>query len=131
MMDCKKALLETSGDFEKAIDYLRKKGIASASKKEGRATNEGSIGSYIHAGGKIGVLLEVNCETDFVARTDSFQALVNGIAMHIAALAPRYVSRDEVDAAELEREKNVYRDQLKLEGKPADMIEKNCRRQDE
>ena len=123
-MDCKQALEENGGDMEKAADYLRKKGMAKAAKRSGKVAAEGAVASYIHAGGKVGVLVEVNCETDFVARTESFQAVVKDIAMHIAASAPKYISRSEVSAVELEKEKDVYREQLKNEGKPADMIEK-------
>src|SRR3982750_3601480 len=104
MMDCKKALSETGGDGEKAITWLREKGLATAGKKAGRAATEGAVGSYIHMGGKIGVLVELNCETDFVARTDEFQALVKDIAMHIAAAEPRYVTREEVPADILAKE---------------------------
>ena len=96
LMDCKKALAETGGDQEKAVDYLRKKGLSAASKKSGRVATEGSVGSYIHAGGKIGVLVEVNCETDFVAKNENFQGFVRNISMHIAAAAPLYVRREEV-----------------------------------
>ncbi|MFH0857394.1 MAG: translation elongation factor Ts [Candidatus Magasanikbacteria bacterium] len=124
MLDCKKALEETNGDMEKAIDYLRKNGAAKAAKRAGKIAAEGLVSSYIHGNGTIGVLLEVNCETDFVAKTDAFKNLVADIAMHIAASAPKYVLRSEVDTAEIEREKNVYREQLKNEGKPAEMIEK-------
>lgn len=124
MMDCKSALAESNGDMEKAIEILRKKGVASASKRAGRATKEGVIGHYIHMGGKVGVLVEVNCETDFVARTDDFQALAREIAMHIAAADPRYVSRDQVPAAELEKEKDIYRGQFEGAGKPANVIDK-------
>lgn len=109
MMDCKAALAETNGDMEKAIDLLRKKGMASAAKKAGRVAAEGAVGSYIHAGGKIGVLLEVNCETDFVARTEQFQELVKDIAMHIAAADPRFVAREEVTAEVVERERAIFR----------------------
>ncbi len=124
LMDCKKALTETDGDHEKAIDYLRKKGLAAASKKAGRAATEGLVGSYIHAGGKIGVLVEVNCETDFVAKTDSFQAFVKDIAMHIAAASPLYVRREEVPADVIEREKDIYRAKAKESGKPDNIVEK-------
>ena len=124
MMDCKKALKECDGDMDKAVDYLRKKGIASASKKEGRATAEGLVGSYIHMGGKVGVLVEVACETDFVARTDNFQEFVHNVAMHIAAAAPVAVTREEVDASVIEKEKEIYRDQMKNEGKPDHIIDK-------
>ncbi len=124
LMDCKKALAETGGDQEKAIDYLRTKGLAAASKKAGRIATEGTVGSYIHAGGKIGVLVEVNCETDFVAKNEAFQAFVKDIAMHIAAAAPQFVSRDEVSAELLEREKEIYRAKAKETGKPDNIIEK-------
>lgn len=124
MMDCKKALKECDGDMEKAVEYLRKKGIASASKKEGRTTAEGLVGSYIHMGGKVGVLVEIACETDFVARTDNFQEFVHNVAMHIAAAAPVAVTRDEVDSSLIEKEKEIYRDQMKNEGKPENIIDK-------
>ena len=124
LMDCKKALGETGGDHEKAIDYLRKKGLAAASKKAGRAATEGMVGSYIHAGGKIGVLVEVNCETDFVAKNDNFQTFVKDIAMHIAAASPQYVRREEVPADALEREKEIYRAKARETGKPENIIEK-------
>lgn len=124
MMDCKKALAETKGDFEKAVDYLRAKGIASADKKAGRAATEGAVGSYIHMGGKIGVLVEVNSETDFVAKTDEFQQLVRDVAMHIAAAAPVCVRREEMPKDVLEREAAVYRAQAAESGKPANIVEK-------
>lgn len=124
LMDCKKALTETGGDHEKAVDYLRKKGLAAASKKAGRAATEGLVGSYIHAGGKIGVLVEVNCETDFVAKNEGFQTFVKDIAMHIAAASPLYVRREEVDPAVLEREKDIYRAKAKESGKPDNIVEK-------
>jgi elongation factor Ts len=124
MMDVKAALTEAGGDMEKAVDVLRKKGLAAAAKKAGRVTAEGAVGSYIHAGGKIGVLLEVNCETDFVARTDKFQELVRDIAMHIAAAEPRFVHRDEVTADVMERERTIFRDQAAASGKPAAVIER-------
>jgi len=124
LMDCKKALQETDGDQEKAVDYLRKKGLASASKKAGRVASEGSVGSYIHAGGKIGVLLEVNCETDFVAKNENFQNFVKDVAMHIAAASPMYVRREEVAADVLEREKEIYRSKARESGKPDNIIEK-------
>ena len=124
LMDCKKALTETGGDHDKAVDYLRKKGLAAASKKAGRAATEGLVGSYIHAGGKIGVLVEVNCETDFVAKNENFQAFVKDIAMHIAAASPLYVRREEVDPAVLEREKSIYREKAKESGKPDNIVEK-------
>lgn len=123
-MDCKKALAETGGDQEKAIDYLRKKGLAAASKKAGRVASEGVVGSYIHAGGKIGVLVEVNCETDFVAKNEAFQVFVKDVAMHIAAAAPQFVRREEVPGDLLEREKEIYRAKAKETGKPDNIIEK-------
>jgi len=124
MMDCKAALAESNGDMDKAVEILRKKGIASASKRSGRATKEGVVGHYIHMGGKVGVLVEVNCETDFVARTDDFQNLAREVAMHVAAADPRYVSRDQVPAAELEKEKEIYRAQFAGSGKPDNVIDK-------
>ncbi|MGC9200030.1 MAG: translation elongation factor Ts [Acidobacteriaceae bacterium] len=124
MGDCLKALQEAKGDMEGAFVVLRKRGMASAAKKASRTTNEGAVGSYIHAGGKIGVLLELNCESDFVARTDDFQNLLKDIAMHIAAVDPRYLGKDEVTAADIEREKEIYRAQAAATGKPANIIEK-------
>jgi elongation factor Ts len=124
MMDCKKALVESSGDLEKAVDYLRKKGLATAQKKSGRAAAEGMVGHYIHMEGKIGVLVEVNCETDFAARSEDFRTLVKDIAMHIAAAAPRYVRREDVTPEDLEREKGIYREQAKASGKPDNIVEK-------
>lgn len=124
LMDCKKALAETGGDQEKAVDFLRKKGLAAASKKAGRIASEGIVGSYIHAGGKIGVLVEVNCETDFVAKNEAFQVFVKDIAMHIAAASPLYVRREEVPAELLEREKDIYRVKAKESGKPDAIVEK-------
>ena len=124
MGDCLKALQEAKGDMEEAFVVLRKRGMASAAKKASRSTNEGAVGSYIHAGGKIGVLLELNCESDFVARTDDFQGLLKDIAMHIAAVDPRYVGKDEVTAADIEKEKEIYRAQAASTGKPANIIEK-------
>jgi elongation factor Ts len=124
MMDCKAALAEANGDMEKAIEILRKKGLAKAAKKAGRETKEGLIISYVHHNGKIGVLLELNCETDFVARTDEFKELGNKIAMHIAAMAPKWVKREDVPADVIEKEKEIYREQLKDSGKPAQVIEK-------
>jgi elongation factor Ts len=124
MMDCKKALTETSGDFEKAIDYLRKKGIASASKKAGRTTKEGSVSSYIHGEGRVGVLLEVNCETDFVARTEQFKTFVKDVSMHIAAANPLYVKSDEVPADLVAKEKEIAVAQMQASGKPAAVLEK-------
>ncbi len=124
MMDCKKALTECGGDMDKAVDYLRTKGIASAAKKEGRATSEGLVSSYIHGGGKVGVLIEVACETDFVARTDDFQEFVRNVAMHIAAASPKAVTREEVDSTLIEKEREIYREQMKEQNKPADIIDK-------
>ncbi len=124
MMDCKQALEECGGDAEKAVEWLRKKGITKAAKRAGKVAAEGVVASYIHGGGKVGVLVEVNCETDFVAKTDAFKALVGDIALHIAAVNPRYVSRSEVPGALVEKEKNVHREQLLTEKKPAEMIEK-------
>ena len=124
MMDCKNALLETKGDMEQAIDTLRKKGLASAAKKAGRVTAEGAVSSYIHAGGKIGVLVEVNCETDFVARTDQFQELVRDVAMHIAATDPRFIRREEVTEDVLSRERDIIRERTLAEGKPEKVVDK-------
>jgi elongation factor Ts len=124
MMDCKTALTETQGDMEKAVDFLRKKGLAAAAKKAGRVAAEGAVGSYIHGGGKLGVLVEVNCETDFVARTDQFQELVRDIAMHIAAAEPRFVRREEVTEDVLAREREIFRDQALASGKPPAVVEK-------
>ena len=124
MMDCKQALNEVKGDMEGAVDYLRKKGLAAAAKKAGRVTAEGAVGSYIHGGGKLGVLVEVNCETDFVARTDQFQELVRDIAMHIAAAEPRAVRREEVTDDVLARERAIFTDQALASGKPANVVEK-------
>ena len=124
MMDCKKALAATEGDMDKAIDFLREKGLAAAAKKAGRIAAEGLVESYIHGRGRIGVLVEVNCETDFVAKTDAFKSLVKDIAMHIAAANPSYLRREEVPAAELEHEKMVLSEQARNEGKPEKIIEK-------
>jgi elongation factor Ts len=124
MMDCKKALTETSGDFEKAVDYLRKKGIASAAKKAGRMTKEGTVTSYIHGEGKVGVLLEVNCETDFVARTEQFRQFVKDVAMHVAAASPQWVRSEEVPAEVLAKEKEIAIAQMQASGKPAAVLEK-------
>jgi elongation factor Ts len=124
MMDCKQALNETKGDMENAVDFLRKKGLAAAAKKSGRVTAEGAVGSYIHGGGKLGVLVEINCETDFVARTDEFQELVRDIAMHIAAAEPRAVRREEVTEDLLERERAIFTDQALASGKPANVVER-------
>jgi elongation factor Ts len=124
MMECKAALTETGGDQEKAVDVLRKKGLASAAKRAGRTTSQGVVGSYIHTGGKVGVLVEVNCETDFVARTEDFQGLVKELALHIAAADPRYVRREDVPADVLEKEKAIYRAQFVDSGKPPAVVEK-------
>ena len=124
MGDCLKALQEAKGEMEAAFVVLRKRGMASAAKKASRTTNEGAVGTYIHAGGKIGVLLELNCESDFVARTEDFQGLLRDVAMHIAATDPRFVSRNEVTEADLEREKDVYRSQAAATGKQPAVIEK-------
>jgi elongation factor Ts len=124
MMDCKNALTEAKGDVEAAIVVLRKKGIATAAKKATRATSEGSVASYIHAGGKIGVLVEVNCESDFVARTEDFQQLVHDIAMHVAATDPKFVRKEDVTAEAFEKEKDIYRAQAAATGKPAAVVEK-------
>ena len=123
-MDCKKALLETGNNLEKAMTYLREKGLAAAAKKAGRAAHEGRVLSYIHGEGKIGVLVEVNCETDFVARTDEFQNLVRDVAMHIAAAAPRYLDKDHVPAEDLEKEKSIFRTQAEESGKKGPVVEK-------
>lgn len=124
MGDCLKALQEANGDMENAFVVLRKRGMASAAKKASRSTNEGAVGNYIHAGGKIGVMLELNCESDFVARTEDFQELLRDISMHIAAVDPRFISRDEVTESDVEREKEIYRSQAAATGKPANIIEK-------
>ncbi len=124
IMDCKKALAESEGNLEKAVDILRKKGLAAASKKAGRVTSEGAVTSYIHGGGKLGVLLEVNCETDFVARTDQFQQLVKDVSMHIAAANPQYLKRENVPADVVEKEREIYRAQVESTKKPANVIEK-------
>lgn len=124
MMDCKKALTEMDGNIEKAIDYLREKGLAAAAKKAGRVAAEGTVESYIHAGGKIGVMLELNCETDFVAKTDDFKALAKDIAMHIAASNPVCISREEVPVDSLNHEREILRAQALNEGKPEKIVEK-------
>ena len=126
MMDCKRALVETDGDMDKAMEYLREKSLAATAKKASRIAAEGIVDSYIHMGGKIGVLLEVNCETDFVAKTDDFKQLVHDIAMHIAASNPTYITKEEVDQAEIEHEKKILREQAMNEPKPkpAAIIEK-------
>jgi elongation factor Ts len=124
MMDCKKALTETDGNFDKAINYLREKGIAKAASKAGRSTKEGIIASYIHPGDKLGVMVEINCETDFVARTDDFRQFAKDIAMQIAATSPLAVSRDGIDAQVVEQEKQIYRQQTINEGKPEKILDK-------
>ena len=124
MMDCKKALVETAGDIEKAIDFLRKSGISKAEKKGERTAKEGLVFSYIHHGGRLGVLLELNCETDFVAKTDGFSDLANNISMQIAATNPLSISRDEIDQSVLDREKEIFADQAKESGKPDNLIDK-------
>jgi elongation factor Ts len=124
MMECKAALTEANGNMEEATTILRKRGLAQATKKAGRSTNEGLIGSYIHMGGKIGVLVEVNCESDFVARTDDFQNMAREIAMHVAAASPQYVRREDVPGDILDREREIYRAQMKDQGKPPQVVEK-------
>jgi elongation factor Ts len=124
MMECKAALTEANGNMDEAVTLLRKRGLAQAAKRAGRATAQGAIGSYIHMGGKIGVLVEVNCESDFVARTDDFNNLVKEVAMHIAAANPRWVRREEVPAAEVDKEKAIYRGQMEKENKPANVMDK-------
>ncbi len=124
MMECKAALQEANGDLEEARTILRKRGLASAAKKVGRSTSEGQIGSYIHAGGKIGVLVELNCESDFVARTDDFQNLLKEIGLQVAAASPQYARREDVPADVLDRERDIYRAQMKDSGKPAQVIDK-------
>ncbi|MFH1018376.1 MAG: translation elongation factor Ts [Pseudomonadota bacterium] len=124
ILDCKNALTETAGDIEKAVDHLRKKGLALAAKKATRTAADGLVGSYIHAGGKIGVLIEINCETDFVARTPDFQALVKDLSMHVAASSPQYVERKEVPQAVLEKEREIYKAQAKELKKPENVVEK-------
>ena len=124
MMECKAALTEAKGNIEEATTILRKRGLAQATKKAGRSTNEGLIGNYIHMGGKIGVLVEINCESDFVARTDDFQGLAREVAMHIAAANPLYVRREDIPADILEREREIYRAQMKDQNKPANVVDK-------
>lgn len=123
-MDCKQALTEAKGDFEQAVIVLRKKGVSVAAKKATRVTSEGAVAHYIHAGGKIGVLVEVNCESDFVARTDDFKELVHDIAMHIAASDPKFIRKEDVTSEAFEREKDIYRAQAAATGKPANVVEK-------
>ena len=124
MMECKKALVEAKGNLEEAVTILRKQGLAQATKKAGRSTNEGMVGHYIHMNGKIGVLVEVNCESDFVARTEDFQGLTREIAMHIAAANPTYVRREDVPADVLDRERGIYRSQMEGQNKPDQVIQK-------
>lgn len=124
MLDCKKALVECGGDFDKAVDFLRKKGLASAGKRMGREAREGVVSSYIHNNSKLGVLLELNCETDFVARNTDFQDLARELCMQVAASNPQYVEIEDVPAGELDKEKEIYREQLKDSGKPANVVEK-------
>jgi elongation factor Ts len=124
MMECKAALIEANGNMEEATTILRKRGLAQATKKAGRSTNEGLIGSYIHMGGKIGVLVEVNCESDFVARTDDFQNMAREIAMHVAAASPQYVRREDVPGDVLDREREIYRAQMKDQNKPPQVVDK-------
>lgn len=123
-MDCKKALVETNGDMDAAVDFLREKGLSAAAKKAGRIAAEGLVEAYIHMGGRIGVLVEVNCETDFVAKTDEFKELAKDIAMHIAASQPQYVSREEIPEEVLEHERKIFRAMAENEGKPAHIIDK-------
>jgi len=123
-MDCKDALRAANGDMEKAVDYLREKGLAKLAKRGGRAATEGSIASYIHTGGKIGAMVEVNCETDFVAKTDEFQAFVKDVVMQITASNPMYVRREEIPAEVLEKEKTIYRNQARESGKPEKILDK-------
>ncbi|GAB1399167.1 translation elongation factor Ts [Aminivibrio sp.] len=124
MMDCKNALVENRGDIEKSIDYLREKGLAKAAKKASRTASDGRIFSYIHTNGKLGSLIELNCETDFVAKTDEFQTLGHEICMHIAAAAPQFLCREEVTSETLDREKEIYRQQALEEGKPEKLVDK-------
>lgn len=124
IMDCRKALEVAEGDFDKAVDYLREKGLAKAAKRMSREAKDGKIESYIHAGGRIGVLLEINCETDFVARTDEFQELAHEIALQIAAMAPKYIAREDVPEAVIEHERELYRNQALDEGKPERIVDR-------
>lgn len=124
MMDCKKALQETDADFDKAAEYLREHGIAKAASKEGRQTAEGAIATYVHPGDKLGVMVEVNCETDFVARTDDFKTFCRDVAMHIAASAPLCVSRDEMDQDVVNKERELFRNEMLNEGKPENIVDK-------
>jgi len=124
IMDCKRALAETGGDLDNAVSYLRQKGLAAAAKKADRVAADGAVGAYVHPGGKIGVLVEINCETDFVARTTEFQSLLKDIAMQIAAANPRYLRREDVSAGEIEKEREIYRSQGLESGKPEKVVEK-------
>jgi elongation factor Ts len=124
MMECKAALTEANGNLEEAVTILRKRGLAQAAKRAGRATAQGTIGTYIHLGGRIGVMVEVNCESDFVARTDDFNNLVKEVAMHIAAADPKWVRREEVPAEAIDKEKAIYRAQMENSGKPANVLDK-------
>ena len=124
MMDCKKALVETNGDLAKAVDFLREQGVAKATKKEGRTTAEGVIATYVHPGDKLGVMVEINCETDFVARTEQFKEFARNVAMHIAASSPLVVSRDQLDTSTLEKEREIFRHQALKEGKPEKIVDK-------
>lgn len=124
ILDCRKALEESGGDFDKAVDYLREKGLAQAAKRMDRAANEGLVHAYIHSGGRVGVLVEVNCETDFVARTDEFQVFVNDVAMQIAAMSPLYVSREDVPEDVIAHERELYRAQALDEGKPENIVDR-------
>jgi elongation factor Ts len=124
LMACKEALKESQGDLDKAVTVLRTRGLAAAAKKSGRAAAEGSVGSYIHAGGRIGVMIEVNCETDFVAKNEDFHGLVRDLAMHVAASSPRFVTRESVPAAEVEQERQIFKDQAKALGKPEKILDK-------
>lgn len=124
MMDCKEALIASNGDFEKAIDYLRTKGLSAATKRSSKAAKDGTVASYIHMGGRIGVMVEINCETDFVAKTDDFQKMAKDVAMHIAASNPLYVRSEEIPADVIEREKEIYRSQLREEKKPEKIWDK-------
>ena len=123
-LDCKKALAEAGGNLEKAVDYLRQKGLAAAAKKADRVAADGAVGAYVHPGGKIGVLVEINCQTDFVARTTEFQTLLKDMAMQIAAASPRYVKREDVSVDEIEKEREIYRGQALESGKPEKVVEK-------
>jgi elongation factor Ts len=124
LMDCKRALANTEGDLDKAIEELRKQGVAKAAKKAGREVSEGLVEAYVHPGGRVGVLIEINCETDFVARTEEFQSLVHNLAMHVAASSPLAVSRGELSPQLLEQERAIFAEQLKNEGKPAELVER-------